>query len=147
VDKAIDRIRAFNRFYTSMIGVLDKHILDSDFSLSEARVLYELNNSDGCTARQIMQRLMIDEGYLSRIIEGFIKHGLVRKMRSEKDKRAHILSVTPKGKSQFQKINLASSKAVKSMVKNIPEKDLQMMLLMMEGIQNILTKSSDANSD
>jgi DNA-binding MarR family transcriptional regulator len=126
-----------------MIGVLDKHILESKFSLSEARVLYELNNIEHCTARKIMYALSIDEGYLSRIIERFIKLGYVKKTRTENDKRAFSLVVTPKGKSQFQKINQASAKAVANMLQNISEKDVALMLLMMEGIQNILTKSNE----
>jgi DNA-binding MarR family transcriptional regulator len=141
MDKAIDRIRSFNRFYTNMLGILDKHILQSNFSLSEARVLYELNVIEDCTARKIMQKLNIDEGYLSRIIERFIKLGLVQKVKSEADKRSNLLHLTAKGKSQFQKLNMGSSRAIAKMMTNISDKDVQLMLLMMEGIQNILTKS------
>jgi DNA-binding MarR family transcriptional regulator len=141
MDKAIDRIRSFNRFYTSMIGILDKHILESNFSLSEARVLYELSTMQDCSARKIMHRLNIDEGYLSRIIERFITLGLVQKIQSLTDKRSYLLTLTSKGKAQFQKLNIASSRAIGKMVRNISAKDMQMLLLMMDGIQNILTKS------
>lgn len=143
MDKLVDRIRSFNRFYTSMIGVLDKHILESDFSLSEARVLYELSNLGPCSARKIIANMSIDEGYLSRIIERFLKLGLVQKIKSQTDKRSNLLSLTPQGKAQFQKINVASSKAVRKMIANISPKDLQMLLMMMEGIENILTSSDD----
>ena len=146
MDKAIARIRAFNRFYTSTIGVLDKHILESNFSLSEARVLYELAQTDDCTARKIMHHLKMDEGYLSRIIERFIQQGLVQKTRSEKDKRAYYLALTGKGKTQFQKINVASARAVRNMIKSIPQNEVELMLMMMESIQNILTKSHAAGN-
>jgi DNA-binding MarR family transcriptional regulator len=146
MDKAIARIRAFNRFYTSTIGVLDKHILESNFSLSEARVLYELSQMEDCTARKIMHWLKMDEGYLSRIIERFIQLGLVQKTRSDKDKRAYHLALTAKGKTQFQKINTASARAVRDMIKSIPEKEVELMLMMMESIQNILTKSHEAGN-
>jgi DNA-binding MarR family transcriptional regulator len=138
-DKAVSRIREFTRFYTNIMGVLDKHILDSPFSLSEARVLYELNHMERCTARKIMQAIEIDEGYLSRILDSFIKRGLVKKTRSDTDRRAFILSVTTKGRSQFAKINQASANAVGNLIKKLPEKDIDQMISMMDGIQKILT--------
>jgi DNA-binding MarR family transcriptional regulator len=143
MDKAVEHIRQFNRFYTSMIGVLDKHILESDFSLSEARVLFEINDMERCTARGIMSKTSIDEGYLSRMIDRFIKLGMVEKVKLENDKRTSVLHLTVRGKSQFQKLNGASSKAVRKMISEVSAKDLQMMLLMMDGIQNILTKSGN----
>jgi DNA-binding MarR family transcriptional regulator len=142
MSKTVERIRRFNRFYTNIIGVLDKHILESPFSLSEARVLYELNTMDECTARDIMQRISIDEGYLSRIIEKFIEQGLVKKARSEKDKRAYMLHMTAKGKAQFQKINEASASAISDLIKHLTEKEQHQLINLMEGIETILTKQS-----
>lgn len=144
VDKPIDRIKNFNSFYISFVSTLNKHILESNFSLSETRVLFELYHRPDITARKIMRTLHIDEGYLSRMIEGFIKQDLAVKVKSDSDKRSFTLVLTPKGKAQCQKMNQASSKAVGKMIKNIPAKDLQLLLLMMEGIQNILTKSNES---
>jgi DNA-binding MarR family transcriptional regulator len=61
----IDRIRSFNRFYTNIIGLLDQHFLDSPFSLTEGRVLYEICNTEDCSAKKIRENIVIDEGYLS----------------------------------------------------------------------------------
>jgi DNA-binding MarR family transcriptional regulator len=138
-DRAVERIRKFNRFYTNLIGVLDRHILESPLSLSEARVLYELNNQRECTARDIMQTLNIDEGYLSRIIHRFIKQGMIKKVKSEADKRAYILTVTPKGKNQFQKINNASISAISELLTDVDEKDVQQLVVMMDNIERILS--------
>ena len=80
--KLIDRIRSFNRFYTSIIGLLDQHFLDSPFSLTEGRVLYEICNIEECSAKKIRERILIDEGYLSRILDSFVKRGLVKKILS-----------------------------------------------------------------
>jgi DNA-binding MarR family transcriptional regulator len=146
VDKPVDRIRAFNRFYTSQLGVVNKHILQSEFSLSEARILYEINTMTECSARKIMKVMDIDEGYLSRIIESFIGKGLVAKRQSDRDKRLNLITPTSKGVTAFRKINLASSKAIRAMIKDISDKDLQLMLLMMEGIQNIITKTHGSNT-
>jgi DNA-binding MarR family transcriptional regulator len=141
MDKPVDRIRSFNQFYTNKLGVLNKHILDSHFSLSEVRVLYELSTNPDCSARTIMQILNVDEGYLSRIIDRLTKSGLVERQRSDSDKRKSMLKLTTKGQSTFRKLNQASSKAIEQMISGISKKELEMMLLMMEGIQNILTKT------
>jgi DNA-binding MarR family transcriptional regulator len=137
-DELIEKIRDFNRFYTSMIGVLDKHILESPFSLSEARVLFEINRMEQCTARKIMDKMKIDEGYLSRILDRFVKTGLVRKIKSTEDARAYVLLVTPKGRRQFEKINKASSKALYNMVEHVHAKALPQLVMHMEAIKSIL---------
>ncbi|WP_431215832.1 hypothetical protein ACQ86N_14930 [Puia sp. P3] len=69
--KTISRIRAFNRYYTNIIGLLDRHILNSSYSLPEARILYELNHREGIQASGIIESLGIDKGYLSRILDEF----------------------------------------------------------------------------
>jgi DNA-binding MarR family transcriptional regulator len=139
--KAVDRIRNFTRFYTNAMGVLDKHILDSPFSLSQARVLYELNNTENCTARGIMQSLKIDEGYLSRILDTFIQQGLIKKTPSETDKRSKVLTVTSKGRAAFQKINHASAQDVQKIIHKLSEKEIDDLVTSMQTIQKILSQS------
>jgi DNA-binding MarR family transcriptional regulator len=143
IPKAVDRIRNFNRFYTNLIGVLDRTILESPFSLSEARVLYELNHVDACTARDIMRRLTMDEGYLSRILDRFIREGLIKKIRSDSDGRAFLLSVTTKGRSQFVKINTASAEGIQKIISHLSEKQLEDLLLMMDQVQKLLTHPNE----
>jgi DNA-binding MarR family transcriptional regulator len=67
----VDKIRGFNRSYTNIIGLLDQHFLDSPFSLTEGRVLYEICNTENCSAKKIREKIVIDEGYLSRILDSF----------------------------------------------------------------------------
>jgi len=141
MDRAIERIRRFNRFYTNQIGILNRHILDSPLSLSEARVLFEVNNQVSPTARSIMQTLDIDEGYLSRILQGFIKQGFLKKARNDNDKRSFVLTVTPKGKTMFMKINQASDEGISKMIVNLDESDIRDLVSMMEGIEKILLKT------
>src|SRR5262245_36246486 len=97
----INKIRSFNRFYTNIIGLLDQHLLDSPFSLTEGRVLYEICNTENCSAKRIRDNLVIDEGYLSRILDIFTKRGLIKKMPSPKDGRSRIILPTEKGKKEF----------------------------------------------
>src|SRR5690242_21639893 len=97
----IDRIRSFNRFYTNIIGLLDQHFLDSPFSLTEGRVLYEICNTEDCSAKKIREKILIDEGYLSRILDGFSKRGLIKKTPSSIDGRLRMIIPTEKGKGEF----------------------------------------------
>src|SRR3990172_3539319 len=101
----IDRIRGFNRFYTNIIGLLDQHFLDSPFSLTEGRVLYEICKTADCSAKKIRAHIAIDEGYLSRILDSFVKRGLIQKTPSPKHGRLRIIVPTEKGKVEFSNLN------------------------------------------
>src|ERR1700735_5166179 len=98
---AVAAIRHFNRFYTRRIGVLREGLLQSPFSLAQARVLYELAHRQNPAARALARDLGLDAGYLSRILKGFGKRGLVRRARSEADGRQSILSLSANGRRVF----------------------------------------------
>src|SRR5471030_269268 len=95
-------VRRFNRFYTQHLGVLQDSWLDSPFSLTEARVLYEIKQRDRATASDIGRDLGLDAGYLSRILRRFHKGGLIRKAVSPDDARQNFLSITAPGKKAFK---------------------------------------------
>src|SRR5215470_20057757 len=90
----IAAVRAFNRFYTRKLGVLDQHLSKSPFSLSEARVLYELAHRDEPAAKEIGSELGLDFGYLSRIIQSFDESGLITRKPLETDRRQYRLALT-----------------------------------------------------
>ena len=137
----IDRIREFNRFYTNIIGLLEQHFLDSPFSLTEGRVLYEICNTEDCSAKKIRENIVIDEGYLSRILDSFVKRGLVEKTPSPTDKRLRIIVPTAKGKSEFATLNDNSNKLISRMIENLSEEEREDLLDRMEGIRALLEKS------
>lgn len=137
----IDRIRGFNRFYTNIIGLLDQHFLDSPFSLTEGRVLYEICNSEECTAKKIRESILIDEGYLSRILDNFAKRGLIRKTPSPTDRRLRIIVPTEKGKREFANLNDNSNKMISEMIEKLSEEEREDLLNKMQGIRALLEKS------
>src|SRR5664279_6287746 len=91
-DQEVAAARAFNRFYTRKLGVLDQHLLNSPFSLSEARVLYELAHRDDAAAKEIGIELGLDAGYLSRIVQTFDEKGLITRKPLPADRRQYRLS-------------------------------------------------------
>jgi DNA-binding MarR family transcriptional regulator/ribosomal protein S18 acetylase RimI-like enzyme len=117
----IAAVRRFNRFYTRRIGVLTSYLGQSRFSLSEARVLYELNNREAPTATALAQDLGLDPGYLSRILRRFERDGLVTRERSAVDGRRSHLHVTPAGRAVFAPLNERSRVEVGEMLAGLDE--------------------------
>jgi DNA-binding MarR family transcriptional regulator len=137
----IDRIRSFNRFYTNIIGLLDQHFLDSPFSLTEGRVLYEICNTEECSAKKIRENIVIDEGYLSRILDNFAKRGLIKKTHSPTDGRLRIIVPTEKGKREFANLNDSSNKLISQMIEKLSEEEREGLLNKMERIRVLLEKA------
>ena len=137
----IDKIRSFNRFYTNIIGLLDQHYLESPFSLTEGRVLYEICNTENCSAKKIREHIVIDEGYLSRILDNFTKRGLIRKIRSQDDGRLWIIVPTEKGREEFARLNDNSNRLVAQMIEKLSEEEQADLLNKMESIRALLEKA------
>ncbi len=104
---AAEAVRHFNRFYTAQIGVLDRDLLGSGRSLSEARVLYELATREPLTAGDLTRSLGLDPGYLSRMLAGFEKEGLLERRRSAEDGRVSHLALTSKGRAVYAELDTA----------------------------------------
>jgi len=138
--ETIDKIRSFNRFYTNIIGLLDQHFLDSPFSLTEGRILYEICNTEDCTAKKIRENIVIDEGYLSRILDNFVKHGLIKKTRSSDDGRLWFIAPTEKGRREFASLNDNSNKSISHLIEKLSEEEQINLLNKMEEIHALLEK-------
>jgi len=134
----ISEIRAFNRFYTDLIGLLDKHLLNSDYSLAEARILYEVHNGHSVQASQIMTAMQIDKSYLSRLLKKLEKEGLISKTASENDARANLLSLTTLGQNLFDTLNRASDEQIDVLINRLPEQQQQKLVDHMQSIRKIL---------
>lgn len=134
----IQAVRRFNRFYTQQIGVLREGFLESPFSLSEVRVLYELAHRDQSTATQLSRELGLDLGYLSRILRGFERRGLVAKRPSELDRRQTDLSLTSRGREAFELLNERQRLQVEAMLRPLAEEDRRRLVDAMQVIRQVL---------
>ena len=112
----VDAVRAFNRFYTRQIDVLREDLLDSPYSLTQARVLFELAQREPVAARVIGETLGLDPGYLSRILQGFAEAGLVEKTRSEQDARSFVLTLSALGRQTYAGLDRSSHQATADML-------------------------------
>ena len=137
----VNEVRAFNRFYTNIIGLLDKHVLNSNYSLPEVRIMFELYNNSGLTASDIINLIDIDKGYLSRILKKFEKNKLIDRASSATDKRAVFLQLSARGRKEFEVLNSASDKQVEALLKDLSDKECQELTQKMLGIQKLLNKS------
>jgi DNA-binding MarR family transcriptional regulator len=138
LDKQIGGVREFNRFYTNVIGLLDNHVYDSEFTLPEARVLYELHHHKICTASDIIAVIDVDKGYLSRLLHSFEKRNIIKRSRSNKDGRSAFISLTEKGKQQFFKLNKASINQATDLLEPLSEKQREELLSHMNQVRKII---------
>ncbi len=131
-------VRRFNRFYTKKIGVLQEGLLNSPFSLAEARVIYELAHPGETTATELCGELGLDGGYLSRILRRFKSAGLIDKRRSGSDARQSLLSLTDKGKAAFASLDAGSRDEIGAILSHLPAADQMRLVGAMHAIEEIL---------
>ena len=134
----IAAIRRFNRFYTRKIGVLEQQLLESPYSLTEARVLFELAHRDEPTAKEIGAQLDLDPGYLSRIVQAFMEKGLVTRKPVPSDRRQFRLALTTKGRLAFGRLNRSSHDEVGVMLEKLPGGGEERLVAAMTTIERLL---------
>ena len=137
----IDAVRQFNRFYTKQIGVLSEALLESSFSLTEARVIYELAQRGSTTASELGGELSLDAGYLSRIVRKFEQRRLISKRPSEADARQSVLSLTARGRKEFESLNQLSRNQVEEILNDLTPLDQSRLVGAMRTIEEILGTS------
>ncbi|HEV2332932.1 MAG TPA: GNAT family N-acetyltransferase [Gammaproteobacteria bacterium] len=138
-DARVQAVRHFNRFYTRHIGVLHEHLLKSDYSLTEVRVLYELAHREALTASELMKELGLDRGYLSRLLARFEKRGLIGRETSEQDARQSHIHLTRKGRAAFRPLDEASSQEVSAMLKKLPETEQTALVDSLHRVESLLS--------
>ena len=138
------RVRRFNRFYTRQIGLLNEGLLNSPFSLTEVRTLYELAHGERSTAVELCKELGLDAGYLSRILRKFEKQGLIAKNVSRQDGRQSLLSLTPRGRKVFHPLEARSTEQVSLIIGKLPPAQRENLVGAMQTIERILAPNSTA---
>jgi len=138
LDARIAAVRRFTRFYTRQIGLLQEGLLASRFSLTEARVLYELAHRDALTASELAADLDLDHGYLSRILRRFGESGFLLKKSAPDDGRQNLLSLTAKGHKAFAPLNKGSRDQVAELLAKLGDAEQQRVIAAMETVESLL---------
>ncbi len=137
--KRVKKIREFNRFYTKKIGLLKKKFLGSDFSLVQARIIFELSRSGDIVAKDLAGELDLDPAYLSKILKKFEKDGLILKETSLKDSRKQLLFLTEEGEKTSSYLQDISNRQTESLIKHLSEEKQLALETSMEVIKRSLS--------
>jgi len=138
LETRVGEVRRFNRFFTRRIGVLREGLLHSPYSLTEARVLFELARGEDVSASELSHELGLDPGYLSRILVRFEQRGLLDRVISESDGRRRLLLLTAAGEDAFAELDRRSREEVSRMLEGIPERDQRRLLKATRTIEEVL---------
>ncbi|WP_260984536.1 MarR family winged helix-turn-helix transcriptional regulator [Paenibacillus xylanexedens] len=135
-------MRRFNRFYTNILGVLDKHILGTGYSFAEVRVIIEIGMRGESIANNLVDTLTIDRSYMSRIVNKLTKEGLLIKVDSAEDSRVSLIRLTEKGQVLFNELNDRSDQQIMKLMQNLNEEEIQEVYASMMNIQEKLNKKA-----
>ncbi len=136
-------VRRFNRFYTRQVGLLDEGLLDSPFSLTEVRLLYEIAHRAGITATELREILALDAGYLSRMLRGLRRQGLISARAPAGDRRQRLLTLTERGRRTFHALDARSSAEVGAMLARLTGGERRELTDAMRCIEGLLEKAGD----
>ena len=135
-------VRRFNRFWTARIGVLQAGLLETPYSLTEARVIFELAQSDTTDLVDLRRRLGLDAGYLSRILGRFKSDGLVETVTSPEDGRRLVVSLTEQGREVFSDLDRRSATEIRSMLEQLPDEEQRRLVAAMGTIEDVFSSVS-----
>ena len=136
---AVVALRKFSRFYTNLLGLLNKHLLNSPFSLTEARILYELAETPHSTAKQLAAKLEVDPGYLSRTLKKLVQQGLLQRQPSAADRREYHLALTAKGSRTMTQLSKLSDAQGRGLLAHLSETEQQQLVASMQQVQRLLS--------
>ena len=137
-ERRIAIVRRFNRFYTKQIGLLGEGYLETPFSLTEARVLYELAHRERPSATELARELALDAGYLSRILRGFERRRLLTRTPSKSDGRQSHLALTARGRAAFAPLDLRSREDITAMLARLAPDEQRRLIDAMRTVETVL---------
>jgi DNA-binding MarR family transcriptional regulator/GNAT superfamily N-acetyltransferase len=141
LQRQVHTVRNFNRYYTMRLGVLRGRYLNSEFSLTEARILYELAQGPEITAASLRGTLSLDAGYISRLLASFEKRGLLQTIPSRLDRRAMLLKLTVSGERTAARLNGQASREMETLLQNVPDPERLALTQSLSRVQQILSSA------
>lgn len=135
----IDYIRAFNRFYTKVLGILNKSYLGSEFGLPEIRIIQDVHLHPNRNAKDISGELNIDKGLLSRLLKKLEIKGYISRERTMKDSRIELIRLTKNGEEVYQALDSAANQSVEDIFAGLDDNQLHQIVKSMETILSIMT--------
>ena len=139
-NKTVNEIRKFNRFYTVTMGFLGSGYLDSDYSIVETRILFEMKIHGTCIQSDIVKALHMDKSYLSRIMKRFCKKGLVEKIKSDDDKRATKITLTEAGKKETDRLIALTNSKIQSQLTDLSHDECEELCKALNTVIAILSR-------
>lgn len=136
----IQEIRNFNRYYSRILGVFDQNVFDLDYSMVEMRILGEINRHPGITANALSKFLVMDKGYLSRLVSKMESADFLYKVRDDLDRRVFHLFLTEQGQELNQYVDTASDQKVISLFSGLAPHELDELIISMTNIEKLLEK-------
>jgi len=142
----VEAVRRFNRFYTRRVGALRAGLLGSPHPLPEARLLYEIGQRRQCSAGELAASLDLDAGYLSRLLAGLRRRGLLQAKRAPQDARRSLLSLTEKGRKSYARLDSRSREEVAGMLGGLAGGERERLVGAMKAVESLLEKKSSSKS-
>lgn len=142
-DKTISEIRKFNRFYTVNMGFLNSNYLDSQYSIVETRILFEIKMHKTCIQSDIVKTLHIDKSYLSRIVQRFCERGIVEKLKSNDDKRRTTITLTAMGNAETERLIQLTNQQIKAKLAGLSPDECNHLCSALNTIISILGKAEN----
>lgn len=139
-------VRAFNRFYTSVMGFLDQGLLQSKFTLTEARLVFELAQQDAREVAELRSRMRIDRGHLSRILGRFESSGIVTRTRSDVDGRRQLVALTPKGRQAFETLDARSDEQAGKLLSELSADEQRRLVGALKSVTKLLDYAPPARA-
>lgn len=143
MENITSQIRSFNRFYTSHLDILNQHYLDSNYSLTELRIVHEIGAAKEITAQEICEILNLDKGYLSRIVKRLLKDEIIEKSSSVQDKRAFNIKLSASGEKLLKTLSNIADQQTESKIENLSPLEKEKLVNSMRDVKNLLAGNND----
>lgn len=133
-ERTVNQIREFNRFYTVLQGFLNRNYLNSGYSVTETRILFEIKQNEQISAYRLIEMLHMDKSYISRLIRDFEKKGLITRHPSSEDGRALIIQLTEKGQKEVERLIYITNQKIQELIEPLSTENCNNLCAAMETI-------------